>query len=347
VAELTREAIDALDSGSVLGDALDLPHQLGDALWRADSADLPLGDAPGGLVVCGMGGSAIGADLAAAAIGPRAKRPLVACRAYEPPPWVGPDTLVLASSYSGDTEETLSCFRLAGQAGAPRVAVTTGGELAEAARAEAVPVIGVPSGMQPRSAVAYGVVATLACAEVSGAAASLREEVEASARGLSELVSEWGPEAPEGSSAKELARFLQRATPLVYGTGPTVAAAVRWKTQINENAKTAAFFSQLPEADHNEICAYDGGRPPLNAVFLDDPSAPALLRKRMELTAAAAGQAGMGVQRVEARGQSPFQRVMSLVLLGDLVSVYLAALLGVDPTPVEPIERFKRGLAAD
>src|SRR6185503_6912996 len=131
--------------------------------------------------------SAIGADLARVAIGDRAERPLVTSRDYAPPPWVGEDTLVLCSSYSGNTEETLSAYAVAGDRGAPRVALTTGGRLAEAARADGVPVIGVPSGMQPRVAVAYMTVGALEVAALAGVTDSLRAEVEGASALLSEL----------------------------------------------------------------------------------------------------------------------------------------------------------------
>nr|MBA2765253.1 bifunctional phosphoglucose/phosphomannose isomerase [Thermoleophilaceae bacterium] len=190
--ELTRAAIDALDSGTALTDTLGMDHQIGDALWRADAAQIATVERRDGLVICAMGGSAIGADLAFAAIGARARRPLTIVRGYEPPSWIGPETFVLAQSYSGNTEETLACFEAAGQAGATRAVLTTGGALAELARAQGVPVIGAPSGFQPRSAVAYGVVGALVCADLCAAAPSLRDEVDAAARTLTQLATEWG-----------------------------------------------------------------------------------------------------------------------------------------------------------
>jgi glucose/mannose-6-phosphate isomerase len=339
---LDRESIEALDSGNVLADALGMAHQLGDALWRAQSAGVPRTEAPHGVVFCGMGGSAIGADLAIAAIGDRASAPLVTVRGYEPPSWTGPGSLVVASSYSGTTEETLSCFRKAGEAGAARVAVTTGGELAEAARADGVPVIGVPSGFQPRSAVAYGLVPALVCAELAGAAPPLAGEVEAAQSLLGALAEEWGPESGPGSPAKALAGVIGQAIPVVYGAGATAPVARRWKTQINEMAKRSASWGEIPESDHNEICGFAGA--PFHTIFLSDPAGDARLQRRLELTAEVAAQDGLPVDLAEARGESPLERVLSLVLLGDLVSIYLAALGGVDPTPVEPIDRFKRAL---
>jgi glucose/mannose-6-phosphate isomerase len=343
---LDRDAVRAVDPSGMLDDVLAQPHQLGDALWRLDSAGIDGRDLPGGLVVCGMGGSAIGGDLAAAALGDRATRPLRTVRGYALDPWAGPDALVLCASYSGDTEETLACFEAAGAAGAPRAVLTTGGRLAELARAEDVPVVGVPAGMKPRAAVVYMTVGALGCAALCDAGPDLRDEVEAAAPLLGRLADEWGPDSPEDSLAKQLARSLQGGVPVVHGAGPTAAVATRWKTQLNENAKAPAFASELPEADHNEICAWPTGREraPLAGVFLEDPDQHPRLARRIELTAAAVEEAGAVALRVGARGETPLERVLSLVLLGDLVSVYLAALEGVDPTTMEAIEKLKRAL---
>jgi glucose/mannose-6-phosphate isomerase len=344
--DLSRAAIEAADPSGMLGDVLAQPHQLGDALWRAESAGIPESDLPGGLVVCGMGGSAIGGDLAVAALGDRATRPIATVREYGLESWTAPDSLVLCASYSGNTEETLACFDAAGAAGTQRVALTTGGKLAEMARSEGVPVIGAPAGMQPRAAVLYMTVGSLECAALCGAAPGLRAEIDTAAALLGRLVDEWGPDAAEGSQAKAIARRLQGAVPVVHGAGPTGAVARRWRTQINENAKAPAFWSELPEADHNEICAWERGRDtaPLIGVFLVDPDQHPRVHSRIDLTAAEVDRAGAPVIRVEARGETRLERVLSLVLLGDLVSVYLAVLEGVDPTPVEPIERFKAAL---
>ncbi len=337
---LTREAIAAVDPQGMLGDVLEQPAHLTDALWRVESAAIKSFDAHGGLAICGMGGSAIGADLAAAAVGERAHNPIFTIRGYNIPPWVGEDTAMLFSSYSGNTEETLSCYEAAGKAGARRIALTTGGKLAEAARADGVPVIGVPSGMQPRAAVGYMAVCSLEVAALCGAAPSLRSEIEAAAALQRKLADEWGPDAPEDSLAKSLARTLQGSIPVTYGAGLTAPVARRWKTQINENAKLHAFFAELPEADHNEICGWESHEP-LSVVFLDDSTLHPRLRRRIELTAEIARHGAKAVEVVQSVGETAFERMMSLVFLGDLMSVYLAVLGGTDPMPVGVLERFK------
>ena len=343
-AELTREAIAAVDPQDMLGEVLAQPHQIADALWRSDAAGVPRRYMDGGLVVCGMGGSAIGGDLGRAVIGPRAGRPLRVVRGYDLVPWMGSDALVLCASYSGNTEETLSCFARAGELGAPRVVLTTGGELAGAAREEGVPVIGVPSGMQPRAAVIYMTIATLHCAAAAGVCESLATEAESAATLLGALSEEWGPDAPEDSAAKALARALSGTVPVVYGAGLTASIATRWKTQINENVKQPAVSAVLPEANHNDICAWERADEfgSWSSVLLDDEDLHPQLRRRIELTADVVGEHG---HVVASRGSTRVERLLSLVFLGDLVSVYLATLAGVDPTPVAVLERFKGELA--
>src|SRR5947209_15405350 len=146
VGDLSRESIAALDGGGQLADILGLPDQLRDALWRVQSANIEPHDAPGGLIVAGMGGSAIGGALARAALGDRASRPVVLARGYALPAWTTPDATVLCASYSGNTEETLALYEAAGALGARRIVATTGGKLAELARDESVPVIPLPGG---------------------------------------------------------------------------------------------------------------------------------------------------------------------------------------------------------
>ena len=345
--ELTREGIASVDPEGMLDTVLAMPHQLGDALWRAESANAPRVDAPGGLVVCGMGGSAIGGDLAAAAVGARARRPIRTVRGYRLDPWVGEETLVLCASYSGNTEETLACWETATAARAQRIALTTGGRLAELARAEGVPVMSPPGGFQPRAAVVYMLVGALECAALCGAAPALRDEVEGAATLLESLVEEWGPDAGPDSEAKRLATRLNGSAPVVYGAGLTAPMARRWKAQINENAKLPAFFAELPEADHNEICGWDStkGLAPISAVLLGDRELNDRERRRVDLTADIARRGAAAVEHVETRGETAIERLLSGVLLGDLVSVYIAALRGLDPTPVTAIEDFKQALS--
>jgi glucose/mannose-6-phosphate isomerase len=343
---LDTDMIEAVDTSGMLGDVLAQPLQLGDALWRTQSAGIRTRDLPGGLVVCGMGGSAIGGDLAKAALGDRATRPITIVRAYALESWTPPESLVLCASYSGNTEETLACFEAAGAAGAQRVVVTTGGTLAELARAEDVPVIGVPAGMRPRAAVVYMTIGVLECAALCGAAPGLHAEIDMSTALLERLIEEWGPGAADDSLAKSVARQLAGTIPVIHGASATTAPARRWSTQINENANSPAFWNELPEANHNKICGWERGRElaPLSGVFLCDPDQHPRVQRHVELAAAELERVGAPAVTVDTQGESRLERVLSAVLLGDLVSVYLAVLAGVDPTPTRPLEQLKQQL---
>ncbi|HEY1688051.1 MAG TPA: bifunctional phosphoglucose/phosphomannose isomerase [Solirubrobacteraceae bacterium] len=344
--ELSREAIAEVDSSGQLADVLALPEHLRDALWRVESAIIAEWDTPAGLVVAGMGGSAIGGALARAALGDHSSRPIFVTRAYGLPPWTTPDTTVLCASYSGNTEETLACYESAGALGAQRVVVTTGGRLAEMARADNVPVIPLPGGFQPRAAVAYMTVAALEVAALCGAGPRLAAEIDVAASHSERLVAAWGPDADEDSLAKTIARGLHGTVPLIAGAGLTAPIAYRWKTQINENAKQHAFYHELPELDHNEIVGWEdaGQLARFTGVFLDDSDAHPRVKERMDLTEKLIAPNAAGCFRLQTEGQTTIERVISLVLLGDLVSIYLATLRGVDPGPVDVIERLKTAL---
>jgi glucose/mannose-6-phosphate isomerase len=345
--ELSRAAIAQVDASDQLGDVLAVPEHLRDAVWRVESAIMQDWDTSAGLVVAGMGGSAIGGALARAALGDHASRPFFVTRAYGLPTWTTPETMVLCASYSGDTEETLACYESAGALGAKRTVVTTGGRLAEMARADGVPVIPLPGGFEPRAAVAYMIVTALEVAALCGAGPRLTSEIDVAASHTEQLVAEWGPDAPEDSLAKEIARGLYGTTPVIAGAGLTTPIAYRWKTQINENAKQMAFASELPEIDHNELVGWEGaqGSGRFSAVFLDDSDAHPRVKARMELTEQMIAGNAAASFRLETRGQTSIERVVSLVLLGDLVSIYLAALHGVDPGPVKALDELKAALA--
>jgi glucose/mannose-6-phosphate isomerase len=345
--ELDRETIGRFDPTDQLTDVLAIPEHLRDALWKVESAGLDAWDAPGGLIVAGMGGSAIGGKLARAILGDHASRPLLGARAYGLPPWTTSDTTVLCASYSGDTEETLACYEAAGVIGARRIAVTSGGKLAALARGDGVPVVPVAGGFQPRAAVAYMTVAVLQIAALCGVGPGMNSELDVAADHLEELVNEWGPEGAPDGLAKSLARQLHGTVPVIAGAGLTTPIAYRWKTQFNENAKIPAYAQELPELDHNEVVGWaaapEHGR--FSAVFLDDCDTHPRVKARIDLTAQLIAPGAAGVHRVESRGQTTAERVFSLVLLGDLVSVYLAALRGVDPEKVEVLDRLKSELA--
>ena len=325
-----------VDPSGQLDDVLALGEHLRDALWRVESAGLEPTEARG-LIVCGMGGSAIGGLLARAALGDSLGLPMLIFRDYELPPWTSPDRAILCSSYSGDTEETLACFEAAEAIGATRYVMTTGGALADAARRASVPVVGLPAGLQPRHSIGYGFTVACEVAALVGAAPGMRTEIDTAAAHLDQ-----GADALAARAA-EIAERLADNIPLIYGCDLTVPVAYRWKTQINENAKQHAFYNQLPELDHNEIVGWtqDGGGERFAAVFLHDADQHPRQRERAELTAKLIAPYASAVIEVETEGETRVERLLWAVMLGDLVSFQLAARNGVDPGPIELLERLK------
>jgi glucose/mannose-6-phosphate isomerase len=323
----------------MIDDVLGIPDQLRDALWRVESACLEPAEAAG-LLICGMGGSAIGGNLANAALGDRRTKPLMVIRGYALPSWATPEWTVLCSSYSGETEETLACFAAAEALGARRIVVSTGGTLVKQARGAGVPVVGPPGIFQPRAAIAYMFTAAAEVAALCGAAPRIHTEIDAAAAFLGEQ-----SDALRARAA-EVAAQLEGTVPVVYGVDLTGPVARRWKTQVNENAKLPCFYSELPEADHNEICGWNevAAEANLAAVFLEDCDQHPRERRRIELSAEAVADAGATSARVETMGETRVARLLWATMLGDLVSLELAERRGVDPVPVEPIERFKAAM---
>ncbi|HEY0279621.1 MAG TPA: bifunctional phosphoglucose/phosphomannose isomerase [Solirubrobacterales bacterium] len=320
----------------MIDDVLGIPDQLRDALWRIESARLEAAPSAG-LFVCGMGGSAIGGDLAAAALGDRLTGPMATVRGYALPSWATPEWTALCSSYSGNTEETLGCFDAAEALGAKRIVASTGGQLVDRARDTGVPVVGLPGIFQPRAAVAYMVVVAAEAAYLAGVAPRLHTEIDAAAASLAEQ------SETLQQQAREIAAHIAGAIPVIYGSDLTAPVARRWKTQVNENAKLHAWWGELPEANHNEILGWAGSvgdeRPA--AIFLEDRDQHPRVGRRFELTAKAIDSNAAAVVRVETAGETRIERLMWAVMLGDLVSLEVARQRGVDPLPVEAIERFK------
>jgi glucose/mannose-6-phosphate isomerase len=315
-------------------------------------SDIPLPDSLNGkqnIVVCGMGGSAIGGDFVRCLIEAQGSAPCFVCRDYELPAFAGPDTLLIACSYSGNTEETLSALRQGITRGCAVVAVTSGGEVAEICRQQNYPFVQVPGGKPPRMSLGYLFIPLVRIAErldylpTQNAGAAFAE--------LDTCVERWGVDRPFATnSAKTLASYLFGRVPLVYGLGGWQGVvASRWKGQINENAKLPASASVLPELDHNEIVGFAGTPPDLQKlatlVMLRDPRQHRQVQRRFDLTRELVEMHVDKVLSITAEGEGALARSLDLVTLGDYASIYLALLRAVDPGPVDVIERLKQRLA--
>ncbi len=311
------------------------------------------------LVLCGMGGSAIAGDLVQPLLagGPVA---LVVWRDYGLPGWVGPDDVVLAASYSGGTEETLSSYAAAAERGCRRVAVTTGGDLAAAAARDGIPTVVLPGGLPPRASVGYGVGALVRVLGRLGVVGGVDDAIAAATAALDRADASrrrpWGPEAtgweadPDGNPpVGALARELAGRVPVIYTCGSeSHAAGLRLKGQLNENSKLPALLAAFPELDHNDLVGWsldaaDRERFALLILRAGDEHPRTSLRVGLtrELLA---GQFGV-VHELRGGGAGALARVMSLVQYGDYLSCHLAVLGNVDPVPVDRIVRLKEALA--
>lgn len=336
------------DPKGMYGLAIGFPEQCRAALRIAEATPVEL-DARGvrQVVLTGLGGSAAGGDFARALFEAEAKVPFSVNRDYLLPGYVGSDTLVFATSYSGNTEETLSAYADARRRGARIVAVTSGGELARRAAADGVPVITIPGGQPPRTAMGFMLVPVLATATRLGL---LPPQDITGAAGAAEAASRsWLAESPAtANEAKRLALALSGAVGVLYGLGgwQTVVAG-RWKGQVNENAKQHVFVHALPEMNHNEILGWEGthrqGVTRWVTLLLEDGTESDRMKLRAKVTLGLVARAGE-VHRVRATGTTLLARMLSLALLGDFVSLYLAALNEEDPWTIVSIDRIKQAL---
>ena len=301
------------------------------------------------IMVTGLGGSAIGGDILRTYALTRAGIPVTVNRDYDVPAFIDENSLVLAASYSGNTEETLSAYRQARERGASLIAVTSGGKLADIANADGSAVVNIPGGLSPRAATGY-LFSPLALILqeldiVDGVSEDLNEVVGV----LQDMRREIGTDAPwEGNPARQIARDLKGRLPLIWGSAShTDIAALRWKTQINENAKCPVFCNSFPELNHNEIVGFEIPEEILSyiaIVMLRDPEDHAQVQKRMDISKQIVQDRVARFLEVECRGQGFLAKFYSLAYLGDYVSFYLAEEYGINPTPVAVIDFLKSEL---
>lgn len=325
--------------------AMGFPAQCREALSIARSVDLP--DSLKGkkaIVVAGMGGSAAGGDFLRALMEADARVPVVVLRDYGLPNWADQDVLVIACSYSGNTEETLSAARLAKERGCAVLAVTSGGELA----AMGFPTITIPGGFPPRMALGYLFVPLLSSAAQLG----YLEDGDATSAFdlLDSCASEWNVERGiENNEAKRLADSLYGCVPLIYGVGSWAGlVANRWKGQLCENAKVLAFANAFPELNHNEIMGWELSDKQnvlqWSVVVLESGDETAKMRRRVDVTCDII-RGKTELHTIRPRGNRLLERILSLTYFGDFASLFLAALYEVDPHSIDSINRLKSELA--
>ncbi|HWE54975.1 MAG TPA: SIS domain-containing protein [Acidimicrobiales bacterium] len=302
------------------------------------------------VVVIGMGGSGISGDVVTAVTYPLMPIPIVVCKGYECPAFVGPESLVIAISASGNTEETVQAATDAEAAGAQLIAITSGGQLGRLAGSWGAPVFPVPADIpQPRAAFGAMAIPPLVILDHLGLYRGGQTWIASAVEQLKARRDEIET-AGDGSVPATVARRIGRSFALIHGGGQLgAAAAQRWKTQINENAKAPAFYAAQPELCHNEVCGWgvhgDVTRQVLTAVSLRHESEHPQVGRRFELIGEIMQEVVADVVEVQAAGDGDLAQLLDLILIGDYVSLYLAADLGVDPGPVPVLGDLKAALA--
>ena len=337
------------DRSNMLAEIERLPRQLEEA-WRLGQ-DQPLPEVIqiDRVVMAGMGGSAIGSDLLGGLLRPVCPVPVITHRDYGLPGWAADHhTLVIASSHSGNTEETLSAFEEAVRRGCTVLAVSTGGELRERAAQAGAPHWSFEHAGQPRSGVGYSFGLLLAAFARLGFAGDLPADLVDAVAQMEAQAANLGSAVPAVQNpGKRYGGQLMDRSFVVFGADFLAPVARRWKTQVNENAKAWAHFEEVPEADHNTL---EGIKMPVDAstgafaMFLLAPGYSERIAKRMDLTRQAYMLEGVSTDFYMARGKSRMAQMWTALQFGDYVAYYLAIAYGLDPTPVEALEAFKKEL---
>jgi glucose/mannose-6-phosphate isomerase len=329
-----------------------LPQQITDALQLAQTVPLPpLQPGRREILIAAMGGSAISADLLQGLLWHTSPTRITTIKDYQLPYFASgdipengaPPPLFIAISYSGNTEETLSAYQQAVRRKLPRIVITSGGRLRALAHRNHDPVLPVPPGYPPRAALPSLLTPLLTTLSAYQLIPDLRPALRRTAALLTRLRPRYQ------TQARTLARALKHRLPVIYSTSPLLdPVANRWRCQLNENAKTFSHSNTFPELDHNEIVGYSrpAQLPSLaRIIVLMDPAVHPRTRHRVRLTLQILRRQNAGAHILTPAGSNPLAQVFSFIMLGDLVSYYLARAYGIDPVPVKPIEELKRHMA--
>jgi glucose/mannose-6-phosphate isomerase len=338
------EKIKAVDKSNMINFCLDSAKLYDKAAKLAQKIQVNY-PKPDNIIVSGMGGSGIGGDLLKDWARNKTDVPIEVNREYQLPAYADKRTLVLITSYSGDTEESLGAFLDALKRKCMIYCVSSGGALLENAERLNVPYLRVPGGMPPRAALPYLFVPLLLCMEKMGLVSDASEELSEALTLLEKISKDNSPGKPAKENfSKTLALGIGQTAPVVYGFGFYRSVAERFKTQFNENSKIPAKWEVFSELNHNEIVGWEQAGELgkcFSAIFIRDTEEPTEIRSRIEITKELVGKAGLGMFEVPAQGKSPLAKMLSTICVGDFTSIYLALLHGVDPTPVKTINYLK------
>lgn len=304
------------------------------------------------VIITGLGGSAIGADIARSYAADEANIPIAVNRNYNMPGYVDKDSLVVAASYSGNTEETISAYKDAVRKSAAVVVITSGGQLQAHAEADNAPFINVPAGMPPRASLGYSFFTLLALLSKLNITGDKSGQIDSAIETLKDVKASKAGQtvAQKNNIAKKIAGEIYLKYPVIYsGQDHIDAAATRWRGQLAENAKTLSSTHVFPEMTHNEIVGWEYPKEILKnfiVIMLRDSSDHPRVAKRMDITRdILAKEKKINVIEVHSEGEGLLSRIFSIIYIGDFVSYYLAILNKTDPTPVDRITYLKDELA--
>jgi glucose/mannose-6-phosphate isomerase len=348
---MTTEDIEKTDHSDMLALLREFPNQVREALEIGAKAELRMRTAGiRNIVVCGLGGSAIGGDLLRSYLAGEINVPFSVNRHYTLPKFVGPDTLVIISSYSGNTEETTTAHREALRRKARVLCVSSNGITEGLARRAHSPFIKVPGGLPPRAALGYSFFPLLLALTRLGLVKNKQKEIAEAVSLLDENVKRYANLDPATNPALALAQKLHHRIVICYSSTERFDTVnTRWRGQIAENAKSLAFGHVLPEMNHNELVGWkvlENEMREMVVVFLRDKDDHKRVQTRMDLTKGIISQYTEHVEEVWSEGKSMLARMFSLIQLGDWTSYYMSILHGEDPTPVAVIDYLKQSLGS-
>ncbi len=345
---MNLEDIKSIDTQNMWEFLTTFPEQWKEAVESTKNIELTInkGDISN-ICFAGMGGSAMGADLIRSFCYESSPYPVKVVRHYEIPNWIDENTLFIACSFSGNTEETLTALTAAREKGAQTIAVTAGGELMVKAAKEEFDYIKIPGGMPPRAALGYSFVPLYRIFQYLG----IVEERDGALKDTARLLSEQNDlfSNPQDNEALNLAEEINDTLPIVYSDATMMESVnLRWRNQFAENAKTLAYGNTLPEMNHNEIVGWERivhltGR--LSVILLIDKEDNPRVQRRMEIVEELVEDQTASLHVLKTRGQTRLTRMFSLIQLADWTSFYLAIVSNVDPTPIAKIDLLKSKLA--
>ncbi|MCS7096222.1 MAG: bifunctional phosphoglucose/phosphomannose isomerase [Candidatus Bathyarchaeota archaeon] len=349
--EITLDRMDEIrriDKNGMLSFCMDAPKHYEKAAKMAENIVIEYSK-PKTIIVSGMGGSAIGGELLKDWAWSKLDVPIEVCRDYSLPAYVKKSTLVFIVSYSGETEETLSAFLEAIKRKCMIICISSGGILASFAEEMNLPIFKVPAGIPPRAALPYLFIPMLVFMEKLNLASNVEGEISEAAIIMRKLCAENSPETPSKENfSKELALCINGTVPVIYAFSFYRSVAQRFKQQFNENSKIPAKYEIFPELNHNEVAGWEGAgviSKYFSAVIIRDENEGGEIRSRIEATKEAVLKDLAGIYEIWSKGESRLAKMLSTLLIGDFVSVYLAILRGIDPAPVKTIELIKKNLA--